>query len=122
MSLLPLIYVAGPYTAPTRAGVEANIARAVDLGVCVADLGAVPIIPHANSAHPDFAKVQPYDWWIKATLAMLRVCRGVIFTHDWQKSSGARGEHTDAIARDMPVFYSLSELAAWLSEQRRLGT
>lgn len=118
---MKLIYVAGPFSAKTRAGVEINIARAVDLGLEVAKLGACPWIPHANTAHPEFERVQKYDFWIKATLRQLRVCDGMILTPDWQKSSGARGEHAEMLALQRPIFYSLPELAAWLSECRRLG-
>ncbi len=111
---LPLVYVAGPFSGKTRADVEANIRRAEQLGLGVARLGAVPWIPHANTQLPEFEHVQPYQFWIAATLEQLRRCDAIIMTEDWQISSGARGEHADAIARGQPVFYSLAALGEWL--------
>src|SRR5687767_6886277 len=44
-----LVYVAGSFSAPTRAGVEANIHAAALRGLEVAKLGACPMIPHCNT-------------------------------------------------------------------------
>jgi hypothetical protein len=109
-----LCYVAGPFTSATREGVEANIRRAVDLGVEVAKLGAYPVIPHSNTADPRFEQVQPYQFWIAATLAMLEGCGALITVEGWEKSTGARGEVEWMRARDRSVFHTLPELAAYL--------
>lgn len=109
-----LIYVAGPFSAPTRQGVEANIRRAELLGVEVAKLGACPIVPHCNTSHPEFEKVQPYEFWIDATMEMLRRCDAIILADGWEASSGARGEQADAEKRGQPIFYDVPSLAAWL--------
>lgn len=77
-----LVYVAGPFSAPTRAGVEANIARAVAVGLEVAKLGFMPVIPHANTAHPEFEKIQPYPFWISGTTEMLRRCDAMVMVPD----------------------------------------
>jgi hypothetical protein len=115
-----LVYVAGRFSAPTRAGVEENIRRAVELGIEVAKLGAFPVIPHSNTAHPDFETVQPYQFWIAGTLALLRACDVCIMVPGWEASSGATGEREEA-ARTMPVFYSVEELRAWLDVRELLS-
>jgi len=112
-----LVYVAGPFSAKVRTGVEENIGRATRLGLEVAKLGACPMIPHANTQHPDFEHVQPYQFWIDATAEQLRRCDAVIFTDDWERSSGARSENELAIAHEIPRFFHLADLAGWL-EQR----
>jgi len=99
-----LIYVAGRFSAPTREGVETNIRAAERVGLEVAKLGGFPLIPHANTSHPDFEKVQPYEFWIEATRAMLCVCEALILVPGWEQSSGARGEVAVAQERGMPVF------------------
>lgn len=114
---MKLIYVAGPFSGPTRHDVQANIRRAELLGLEVARLGACPWIPHANTQLPAFEHVQPYEFWIRATLEQLRRCDAAIFLPDWQRSSGARGEHEDALKRGQPVFYTIEELRAWLAHQ-----
>lgn len=116
-----LVYVAGPFSAPTRDGVEANIARAVALSLEVAKLGAFPVCPHANTAHPAFEEVQPYQFWIEGTMALLDRCDALILTEDWERSSGARGELARALSRGMPVHKSIASLAAWMSKEERFA-
>jgi hypothetical protein len=111
-----LVYVAAPFSAPTREGVEANIVQAVELGIEVAKLGACPIIPHANTAHPAFEQVQPYTFWIEATLALLRRCNALLAHPKWPHSRGATAEVADAIKRGQPVFYELEALRKWMTE------
>lgn len=43
-----IVYIAGPYTAPTRDGIARNIRRAVALGRYAAHLGHTPLVPHAQ--------------------------------------------------------------------------
>ncbi len=114
---MKLIYIGGPFSGPTRSDVQANIRRAEILGLEVARLGAMPVVPHANTSHPHYEIVQPYPFWIEGTMALLRVCHALILTADWERSSGARGEHEDAVSRGMPVFYALGELKSWLEGQ-----
>ncbi len=111
-----MIYVAGRFSAHDRAGVEANIAAAVAVGLEVARLGACPWIPHANTAHPDLESVQPYQFWIEATARQLELCDALITVLGWEESSGARGEVAMALRRGMRVFHSLDELREWLTE------
>ena len=138
------VYVAGPFTAKpeeidkcilrysipalpettiardtaARIVTEGNIERAKLLGVEVAKLGACPIIPHANTDHPEFESVQPYEFWIRATLGMVRMCHAMIMVPGWEASSGARGEYSLAKSIKQPVFYDCDELKTWLEEQR----
>jgi hypothetical protein len=106
-----LVYVAGPFSSATRSGVEANIARAVDVAVEVAKLGAAPVCPHSNTADPRFEHVQPYQFWIEATLAMLRPCDALITVEGWEKSSGARGEVEWMRSKYRPVCHTIEDLA-----------
>jgi hypothetical protein len=118
-----LVYIAGPFSGKgatreeQRADTEKKIARAVALGIKVAKLGAYPVIPHANTAHPEFEDVQPYPFWIAGTGELLVRCNAVLFTDDWQESSGARGENELAIDAGIPRFFHLSDLACWLSPE-----
>lgn len=42
-----VVYIAAPYSAPTRDGVLRNVARALALGELAAQNGLAPIVPHA---------------------------------------------------------------------------
>ncbi len=112
-----LVYVAGPFSAPDRAGVEHNIRKAVDLGIEVAKLGAVPVIPHANTADPRFESLHDYRFWIAGTLALLERCDAIIMTPDWQLSRGAVGEFDRANALKMPTFFNVGELESYMKRR-----
>jgi len=109
-----LVYVAGRFSATTREGVERNIASAVVVGLDVARLGAMPVIPHANTAHPEFEQVQPYQFWIDGTIALLLRCDALITVPGWEASKGACAEVRIAGERQMPRFHTTDELRAWL--------
>jgi hypothetical protein len=109
-----LCYVAAPFSATTREGVEENIRRAESLGVEVAKLGVFPVVPHSNTAHPDYERVQPYKFWIAGTMTLLRKCDIAIFGEGWDKSSGAKGELLDASRRGQLCFFSIADLQNWL--------
>jgi hypothetical protein len=112
--MIKLVYVAGPFSAKTREGVEANILAAAKLGVEVAKLGACPWVPHANTALPEYEHVQPYRFWIDATERQRQLCDAMIMLPNWRASSGAREEHAAAVAQGQPIFYDLESLATWL--------
>jgi hypothetical protein len=109
-----LIYCAGPYSAHTREAVEMNIRAMERLGVEVAKLGAMPVVPHSNTSAPEYETVQPYPFWIDGTLELMRRCDAVLLASDWKRSRGACGERDEARAIGMPVFETLAQLDAWL--------
>ncbi len=118
---MKLVYIAGPYTSSPITGAKAqsfereiNIQNAWRMGVKVAQLGAMPVIPHANAAHMDGARGDDYNFWIEGTLELLRRCDALLLNYSWDVSSGSRGEALEAINRKMPAFESLSDLRIWL--------
>src|SRR5262245_31906922 len=108
-----LVYVVGPFSAPTRAGVEANIDRAERVGLELARLGYFPIIPHTNTRHPEFSKAQEYGFWVAGYLKVLAACRAVVMVPGWQVSEGASKEYAEAARIGIRVFETVSELEAW---------
>src|SRR5690606_40119029 len=94
--------------------VEKNIEDAVRVGIEIARLGAMPVIPHANTADPWFARVQPYEFWCAGTLELMRGCDAAVMVGGWKRSRGARAEDEEANARGTPGFVTLQELSAWL--------
>jgi len=109
-----LVYVAGKFSAPTRAEVEVNIAAAVCVALEVARIGLMPVCPHSNTQHEEFERVQPYPFWIEGTLELLRRCDAVITVSGWEASKGACRERAEANRLGIPVFDTIEELGAWV--------
>jgi len=97
-----LVYIAGPYRAPTTWEIHKNIHNARVWGVVVARAGAYPMIPHSNTAHFDGA-VEGDDFWLQGTLEMMRRCDGVFLTPGWTRSSGSRAEKLEAESYGIPI-------------------
>jgi hypothetical protein len=98
------IYVAGPYSGGDTVQ---NVRNAIDVADELADAGFAPFVPHLchfwHYAHP-----RDYQSWLDIDLAWVDVCDAVFRLGG--ESSGADGEVERAIARGIPVFYSIAEL------------
>lgn len=109
-----IVYVAGAYRHPTPWGIEQNIRKAEAVGLEVAKLGAVPLIPH--SMYRFYQHSLPDEFWLEGTLALMRGCDAVMLVEGWEKSTGSRGEKAEAERLGMPVFTSLADLEWWLTQ------
>lgn len=112
---MKLVYVAGSYTADCGYKVHQNIHRAWEMGVRVAELGAMPVIPHTNTAHMD--GVQPYQFWADGTMELMRKCDAVLVLEGWEESKGTIGEIGECNKTGKPLFYNIDQLKAWLESQ-----
>lgn len=112
-----LVYIAGPYRAPSAWAIERNVRAAEAVGYDVAAAGGYPIIPHCNTrgwfegARPDG------EFWMAATLELMRRCHAVLLMNTWEQSSGARAECAEAFRLGIPVFTSVKELRGWLARE-----
>lgn len=88
---IPLIYIAGPYRADTKQGIELNRRVAELIGMHVARAGGYPVIPHNNTPQC-FEGLQPDGFWLEGTLALAETCHGMVMCPGWQFSEGSRGE------------------------------
>lgn len=59
----------------------------------------------ADDVPADDSPVQPYDYYLRRSLARLLKCTHIYMLDGWEKSKGARLEHAMAIALDMPISY-----------------
>jgi len=96
---MKLIYVAGPFRAKDRWQQAKQIRHVEDVGFLLAELGAVPVMPHTMFGNWDGTLNDRF--WLDATLDLLRRCDGAVFVDGWEKSEGCRGEMTEA-QRCMP--------------------
>lgn len=107
-----VIYIAGPFRGANAWEVEQNIRRAEVLAFEVAKLGAMPLCPHTNTRCFD-GTLTP-EFWIDGTMELMRRCDAVLFTDEWERSVGARGEYLEAQRLGIPCYINLIELEAWL--------
>ena len=111
-SLPKVVYVAGPFRGPDSWAIESNIRRAETLALEVWRHGAAAVCPHANTRF--YQGAAPDSVWLDGDLAILAKCDALLMTPDWERSSGARAERDFARERNIPIFYTLDALVAWL--------
>lgn len=113
---MKVIYIAGPFRAPTAWGIAENVRRAERAALEVAKLGAMPLCPHANTAH--FQGECTDQFWLDGTMELLRRCDAVLTVEGWLASSWARAEVEEALRLGKPVFTETEpdQLADWIKE------
>lgn len=118
---MKVIYVAGPFRAPTAWEIEQNIRRAEEVGLEVIRLGAFVIIPHANTRY--FHGSAPDQFFLDGTMELLRRCDAVVLIPGWERSEGSKGEKAEAERLGRPVFdlakpEGRALFRAWLAHHR----
>ena len=109
---MKVIYIAGKFTAPNSWQRAQNIRAAEIVGFAVAQAGAMPLIPHANTAHFD-GTCSP-EFWYEGTLELLRRSDAVMLVPEWEDSRGVKPELEEARTRKMPIFMRIDQLMEWL--------
>jgi len=109
---IPLIYVAGPFRAPTPWAVEQNVRRAEEVALVVARFGGMPVCPHANARYFDGQCTA--EFWLNGTVRMLERCDGAVFLPGLDTSKGEAAEWDRAFSLSLPRYAVLSE------EERRI--
>jgi len=109
-----VVYIAGPFRAETAWDVERNIRRAEELAHQVWMAGMVALCPHTNTRFFDGTGTDRL--WLEGTLELLRRCDAVLFTPDWERSSGARAEKEEAERIGIPCLFSLEALSLHQAE------
>lgn len=117
MHRLPVVYIAGPYRAPTPWQIQENIRRAQSVALTVWKLGAVAICPHANTAL--FDGEADDSMWLEGDLELLRRSDAVCLVPGWDNSQGASAEYRLALELGMPTFdsdFGMLSLQAWVTQ------
>jgi len=107
-----LVYVAGPYRAPTEAGVRENIHRAWLAARTVWRLGAIALCPHKNSE--GMGGDVPDEAFVAAGCRMVELSDAVWRLPGASEGASAEVAHAKAIGRR--VLYSEDEVRAFLAE------
>jgi nucleoside 2-deoxyribosyltransferase len=108
---MTVVYVAGPYRAPSKLGILRNIYRAWRVSRDLWRKGFVVLCPHSNtfwmSEWPN--KIAP-EVFLDGDLALLSRCDVVLMLEGWQNSEGAIRERDYARKHHIPVVYSVDSL------------
>jgi len=103
-----LVYVAAPYTAPDKAGIQKNIEFAETVMIELLKRGFSVICPHKNTAHLDY--VMPWMAFMEMSFRLIKACDAILFTGDWRNSKGCNMEWEFAKEHRIPVFTDIGEL------------
>jgi hypothetical protein len=115
--LTPLIYLAGPYSAPDQHTREANVAAAQHAADIVLSHGALPVYTHAS--YHRFWGRYPESAFITLGLEHLRLCHGVWLYAGYEASAmsnGTVGERIEASRLGILCMYDLPSLLQELRE------
>lgn len=96
-----LIYVCGPYRAPTIAGVIANMEAARREALRILAEGHYPVVPHLNTGLMDGAASD--DLFLAGAQMLMLQCSEVRALPGWQRSIGSVAEVREALACQIPV-------------------
>lgn len=106
-----IIYISGPYSAPTQAQVWNNVFAATDAGVEIREKGHYPLVPHLYDEFDAMAKLKGtnFTWqdYIDMDLAFLERCDALLYLGS---SKGADIELARAKELGLPIFYSVDEV------------
>lgn len=115
---MKIIFISGPYTAPTKDRVEKNIQIADIYARLIASRGLGFICPHLNSRHMEDVVGCDYRFWMRMYRELLRACDAVFFLPNWETSEGSKEEHEVATENLIPAFYSTDKLFKWAKARR----
>lgn len=106
-----LIYVAGPYTAPTEVRRLSNVTAAIDAGIGIIERGHVPIVPHLNHYIDRQAKSSGLyvSWigWVGMGMHVIDVCDALLYL---APSRGADIELAHAKSELVPIYTSVKDI------------
>lgn len=114
------IYVAGPYRAETKEGIADNIRAASGFANTLTALtwqhGVAYVVPHLLTHGID--GVQPDEYWLAATMEVLRRCDAIVMFAGFERSKGSMAELAEAQRLGKRVFYHndanlVHEIARW---------
>lgn len=117
-----VVYIAGPYSAPTPDELAVNCTAAHALAKRVRAFGLVPFVPHTalgggetlGFLNDPIYRV-PSLTWEEAMIEcreFVQRCDAVLMVEGWERSRGATEERALAKACGIPVFDTFAELVA----------
>jgi len=114
---IPVVYIAGPYRAPSANAILRNIMAAREVATLVWSVGGAALCPHLNTAFMD-GVARDADF-LAGDLELLRRCDAVFVLPNWHSSEGTKGEVSEAKRRELPIITDCVELRRWIASRLR---
>ena len=102
-----LIFVSGPYRAPTKEQIEININNAREAAIKIWQGGDYALCPHLNSCN--FDGLCDDSVWLEGDLEMLRRCDAIYMLQNHANSEGATRELELAQELGLEIYYELQD-------------
>lgn len=117
---MKLVYISSPFT---QGDTLLNVRCSIDAFNTLLDSGeCVPISPLSMTSMAHVVQPRSYDAWMDYDLALLSRCDAVLVIdavygdYVQSESKGVAIEEAFASERNIPTFYSLEQLEAWLTD------
>jgi hypothetical protein len=103
---MSLIYVAGPYSAPTEEKRLANTDAAMEAGKEIIRKGHTPLVPHLSHFMDPNGEFD-YERWMSICFDWLDCCDALLYLGS---SPGAERERERSVQARRRIYYSLDEI------------
>jgi len=116
-----IVYISGPYTAPTYEMIKANIDEARYCAIRIMKLGHTVICPHTMTAFWDKYSKLTYKDFIKMDLKLVAISDAVFMLPGWRNSDGAIQEHAEAVRLGKLIYYTFGDIPRGEGASERIG-
>jgi hypothetical protein len=99
-----VIYIAGPYRAPSAKEISENVRRAEAVGQEILRRGHVALCPHSMTHDWDIGTGITDKTFLATGLVLLSRCDAICMVEGWRRSAGATAELQRALALGLEVF------------------
>jgi len=104
---MKIVYIAGPYNAPTFMQIEHNIRDAEATAIILWNAGFGVFCPHLNTAHFEVKANASEEQYREFDNRMLYFCDMLYALPTWSSSNGARDEVIIAQEMPIPVYFDI---------------
>ena len=108
----PIAYIAGRYTADTRAMTDLNIQAAKHCALILFEKGYFPLTPHLNTAHFDDYVGMPVEFYYEHYIHIMKKCADIVVcVQGYKESEGALGEiEASEKQPGIRIYYSVDDV------------
>ncbi|HRR83297.1 MAG TPA: DUF1937 family protein [Planctomycetota bacterium] len=99
-----VIYIAGPYRAPSAKEISENVRRAEAVGQEILRRGHVALCPHSMTHDWDIGTGIADEVFLQTDLVLLSRCDAICMVEGWWRSIGAKAELERARELGLQVF------------------